>query len=54
MEITKGQDAAIILALDNYNKEKSSILFEGGNTTFEDGKAYFIGSFIAHIYRKGK
>ena len=55
MEITDGQDYAITLSMDNYNREKSSIIFEAGNTNKdEDGRPYFDGDFIAHIYRKGK
>lgn len=54
MEITNGQDHAITLALDYYKRDKSSIIFEAGNSIKENGEHYFIGSFIAHIYRKGK
>ena len=60
MRITDSQDAVIALALNEqgkkpYNREKSSIIFEAGSTQIaEDGREWFIGSFIAHIYRKGK
>ena len=54
MDITNAQDYAITLSLDKYNRERSSILFEGGTTTIEEGEERYIGSFIAKIYRKGK
>lgn len=55
MEITDGQDYAITLSMGNYNREKSSIIFEAGSTNKDkNGIAYFNGDFIAHIYRKGK
>jgi hypothetical protein len=59
MEITKGQEHAILMALDYYNRkdydrEKSYIVCEAGNNIQKDGDYYFIGEFIVHIYRKGK
>lgn len=54
MVITNAQDKAITLSLDRYDRGRSSILFEGGTTTVENGEDHYIGSFIAKIYRKGK
>jgi hypothetical protein len=59
MRITASQDAVIALALNEqgktpYNREKSSITFEAGSTQMaNDGREWYIGSFIAKIYRKG-
>ena len=59
MRITDSQDAVIALALNEqgkttYNREKSAIIFEaGGAQMANDGREWYIGSFIAKIYRKG-
>lgn len=54
MHITDGQDEAIRLSLDNYDRERSDIIAEGGSDTEWDGKKYYIGSFVAHVWRKGR
>lgn len=55
MHITDGQDYAITLSMGKYDRDKSNIIFEGGNETKDgNGNACYIGSFIVHIYRKGK
>ena len=57
MEITNNQDYAIALSLGtfNYNREKSSIIFEAGtNVNDRSGRMVFVGSFIAHLYHRGK
>lgn len=49
MKITEGQHKDILTAFPCYDKDKSFIVFEGGN----DNGATFTGSFLVKIYRKG-
>lgn len=60
MHITLSQEMVINLAVDrpkNWREEspaKSYIIFEaGGPQIAEDGRTWFIGSFIAHLYHRG-
>lgn len=59
MHITASQDKVIGLTFNEqgkkpYNRERSWIIAEaGGPQMSEDGREWFIGDFIAHIYRKG-
>lgn len=59
MHITASQDAIISLALGRrdrkpYNREKSWIVAEaGGPQMAENGREWFIGSFIAHLWHRG-
>ncbi len=49
MNITDGQHNDIIKRFADYNKDKSSIIAEGGN----DNGQTFNGTFLVKIYRKG-
>lgn len=55
MLISDLNDYAIRLPVEfeNYNREKSSIIFEGGTQQFYNGRLVFVGSFIAKIWYKG-
>lgn len=59
MHITASQDAVISLAIGGrgrkpYNREKSWIVSEaGGPQMAENGREWFIGSFIAHLWHRG-
>ena len=59
MHITPSQDAVIALHFNEqgkkpYNREKSWIICEAGGPQMDDaGRNWFIGTFWAHIYRKG-
>ncbi|MBP5457587.1 MAG: hypothetical protein J6Y37_13940 [Paludibacteraceae bacterium] len=53
MKITDGQDRAILLALDGYNREKSNVTAESGTEIMINGRLSYVGVFHAHIYRKG-
>ena len=55
MIISDLNDYAIKMPIEfeNYNREKSSIIFEGGTKQNYDGRSVFVGSFIAKIWYKG-
>lgn len=53
MRITDGQDRAILLAFDEYNRAKSLVTSESGTEIMIDGRLSFVGVFHARIYRKG-
>jgi hypothetical protein len=54
IRITDGQDNAISQTIGFYNMDKSNIVCEGGSEQKNNnGDNCFIGSFLAHIYRKG-
>lgn len=59
MHITESQNNVISLALNEqgrkpYDRSKSWIIAEaGGPQMSEEGREWFIGSFLAHIHRKG-
>lgn len=57
MEITNTHDYAIALSLGTfcYNRERSSIICESGRDIDDAaGRSVFVGSFTAHLYRRGK
>ncbi len=58
MRITVSQQMVINLAMNNpkgwMNDEKSYIIAEaGGPQMAEDGRIWFIGSFLAHLHYRG-
>lgn len=55
MLISDLNDYAIRLPIEfeKYNREKSSIIFEGGTEQNYNGRLVFVGSFIAKIWYKG-